>query len=393
MFILIVFLLVTNIAHSFDYEFKQQYQVGSDYTYNLRKKRLHNSLIWSQANWQLSKNKHRLKLELLYWHNLSQQKLLRKNELRFIEGYYQYSHDNWQLRAGMLQKSWGETFGVHTPDVVNAKDYQNLFFSKDEWSKLANFGLEFSHNLNKWSWELLFFPKARQNIFPLQFRSLKLENKQNHKFFKDFEAGAKISYLADYGAEISLHYFYHYSRLPLMQFNNNPANPLWQIHNERMHTIALSYNQAWQEWVLRSDLVFNKDIFNFNNPIPEKSNLLSWVIGVDRSFNDGRGDFALQLHNTQAFDTAADNSNNHWLSGRIQYSFLDQRLLAEFTPIWGFGDKDIWIKWWLISRISYAFDLGLELNLTWNLLDGRQWPSLNLEDNYHQLNFAVKYIF
>jgi len=284
-------------------------------------------------------------------------------DVRFLS--YEYLGEVTQLKIGVQQIPWGETFGFFIADIVNPRDYSDPIFNEIEWIRRGVFAINFQYLPDPFCFQFVVTPIPLNNILPkkgdpfyivpevlstaplLPRQSFDIDN-----FPDDAEYGVRVGYLMDCGVDLTTFYYHHFSRDPVLELTaENALKPI----TEKIDTVGGSISQAFDDWVLRGDCVVH-----LQTPFcwPQfgqvaRLDLVRAIVGVDRTFDD-EWCAGVQYHGD-----FWEGASLHSSSVQVSKGFCDGRHLIECFLYKGLNNRDLWIQ----PKYTLYFGCGLSISL------------------------------
>ena len=271
---------------------------------------------------------------------------------------YEYLGDVTQLKVGVQQIPWGETFGFFIADIINPRDYTDPLFNEIEWIRRGVFAINFQWLPDPFCLQLVVTPIPLNNILPRKGDPFYMVPKAlitapllPQEDIHDVEFGGRVGYLMDSGLDLAAFYYRHYSRDPILELRaDGSLKPI----SEKIDTVGGSLSQAFDDWVLRGDMVVHLET-PFSWPQTgqvARLDLVRTIIGTDRSF-DNDFCFGLQYHGD-----FWEEASLHGMSTQLSKGFCDGRHRLECFAYKGLNNRDLWIQ------PKYTFYLGSHLSVS-----------------------------
>lgn len=278
------------------------------------------------------------KIDGRYRHDLKDELDSSRNELQFREAFLEYQGNIASIRFGKQTIVWGQADGIRLLDIINPLNFREFVLDEYDNSRIARTALtttlpfsrgsELSlsilteHAANRYPngqerFALALLPDLPPDT-PIQISPLK-EPGQSLS-----ESDYALRYATFAGSwDISFNLYRHYSANPRVRIIT--AEEGLQIHPtyERNTLIGGSANNAFGDFVFRSELVYNTiQYYQSNDPshnFSEESPELQYILGADYS---GLSD---NLISAQWFQ---------WRTLEHQKSFTGNKIRNTLTLLW-----------------------------------------------------------
>ncbi|WP_282608629.1 DUF1302 family protein [Pelagibius sp. Alg239-R121] len=208
------------------------------------------------------------------------------------------------VRLGKQQVVWGEADGLKVLDVINPQSFREFILPEFEDSRIPLWTVNAEIPVGEDSLvQLLWIPDQTYNDIPdsdaaFAFSSPRLvprlpagvtvlstEFDRPNSFVEDSDAGARFTTFLD-GWELSANYFFHYSDTPVTRRRLLPGGVAVTQDYERTHLLGGSFNNAFDDWVVRGEVGYSTDRFFITEDAGDsdgvvKSGEVSYVLGLD----------------------------------------------------------------------------------------------------------------
>lgn len=257
-----------------------------------------------------------------------------------------YTTNKMAFTAGFQEVAWGETFGIYISDLVNPRDLRDPFFNDLSWIRIPTLTANAQFYLDKFSLQLIMTPVPRTNRYPSSLGGFRIQQPNDFEYSRfgtDSEYGAKLGYLFDFGMDLNVFYFHHWSRTPVFSYGVPLAAGsagFFSPISKRIETLGLMFSKAFDKWVIRGDHVTHLNTpFQSELSKPYKTvNYFRTVLGTDVTLEN---DVVLgaQYH----WDATPDTSE-HWAALRGSMKLFRGRLEPEIFIFKGINNSDAWIQ-------------------------------------------------
>ncbi|OQB16641.1 MAG: hypothetical protein BWY17_01567 [Deltaproteobacteria bacterium ADurb.Bin207] len=309
--------------------------------------------------------------------------------------------DYTDIRLGLQQIAWGETFGVPIADVVNPRDLRDPLFLEMDWVRRPTWTANVQVMVESLRLQAVATPLPRNNElpergsaydpFPPVLKGVEVEPQREFslgRFGRDGEYGGRLGYLFDFGLDVGLLYFFHWNRVPVYELAMQGGRPVVVPFQDRIHTAGITVSMAFEDWVLRGDGVMHGNVPWMTRDLQgtRRIDYLQAIVGVDRTTESG-WTLGAQFH----IDYRGDRMLT-WGSGRIQKSLWDGDLEPQIFAYIGVDNTDRWVQPRIDWHVLSLWTLSVRADLVWGttgdragdlgFIDGRHrvmmWTSLRL---------------
>jgi hypothetical protein len=284
------------------------------------------------------------------------------------------STDLGKLRLGFQEVAWGENFGFPIADIVNVRDLRDPLLLDADWVRLPSFMANYQLTLGQFRMQLVATPVPRAtplpdfgsslSLLPPALRGLPVTPAPGFpidRLGRDTEAGARFAFPLGGGVDLSLFYLMHWNRTPVFEADVTAAGPHLSVVQDRVHTMGLGFNKAFETIVLRGDaLVTVNDPYQSAAIGPALTGLHSQVVlGADYS-----SESHLVVGAQYQFD-ATPGWQLNWVSAHVGKGFFDGKLQPEVFVFRGLGNGDMWIQPMLTWRFLDSVSISARADFVW----------------------------
>lgn len=275
--------------------------------------------------------------------------------------------DFWHLIAGLQEVIWGEAFGLPVADVINPYDLTEYSLAQRSESRIPLAMLNTVFNQGPFSLQLIYVPLPRRSPDPEIGDGIEQIDPPKYRMFKDSEYGGRIGYLHSSGLDLKPFYYSHWSRWPVYSPQIFPEGLRLGPVESRVQSYGLSFSQAFQAVVVRSDVAEHRNIPIFN---PKKNTVEFYTqqqatIGADYNLDSGQGAFGGQLQVEDGTPRPSFLERGPLVYGalRMTGSFFNAALAPELLNFRGINNSDSWIQ----AKLSWYLpaDLTVTVNADW----------------------------
>lgn len=285
-----------------------------------------------------------------------------------------YSGERVAATLGFQEIAWGETFGLPIADVVNPRDLRDPLFFEMDWMRkpVACANLQYLGDSLRLQAIVTPVPRVtdppqRHSGFdplPPALDGVRLLPQRSYplgRAGRDAEYGGRAGYLFDFGLDASLFYYRHWSRTPVVELGFDGPEPVLVPIVERVESFGLTFSQAFEDWVLRGDVVLRpREPWSGDALGPHRRiRRIQSVVGADVTTQD---DWTLggQVHYEQR---ATDNL--FWLSARARKGLFDGRLEPQVFVYEGVGNTDLWLEPRVDWSVADAWTISARADFLW----------------------------
>lgn len=215
------------------------------------------------------------------------------------------------LTLGKQQVVWGEADGLKVLDIVNPQSFQYFILEEFEQSRIPTWMVNLETVVAGWDTQFLWIPDQTYHALPEDgstwaFSSPQLvpsaaglapnttvrmdKTDKPGKNIRDADTGLRLANNWR-GWDFSLNYFYHYDDLPVLHRRATPGPSPGIVLTpkyHRTHTFGGTANNAFGDWVLRTEVGYSTDRYLLSNDVGNtdgitKGNEIAYVLGLDWS--------------------------------------------------------------------------------------------------------------
>ncbi len=312
--------------------------------------------------------------------NVNQNSILKElNGFELREAYFDYSADNWSLRAGRQLIIWGAADGLRITDLVSPMNFTEFLARDYDDIRMPVEALKFQYFKDAMKLELVFVPVFKSFILPMnpqnpwamsmsvpqgiQQMNILPENKPKMTL-KNSEFGGRLTFNLS-GLDFSLAGLYTFNKMPVfskkVKIAKLPILPTLNITPEyhRMTFIGGDFSKPLGQFVIRGEMAFN-----FNKVLEtkldlEKHNTWNALLAVDW-YAPNEWMLSVQIANDAIGDYKKDliqEENTTLLTFNVSKSLLNSTLkLSDFI----YADLN---NGGFFSRFSADYSLSDQIHL------------------------------
>jgi hypothetical protein len=292
-------------------------------------------------------------------------------EVELRELYWDIGFDRANLRLGKQQVVWGQADGLKLLDVINPQDFREFILDDFDESRIPLWMVNLEVFLGVGDLQLLWIPDTSMHDLPTQGSTFEITAPfesipdgvpvhfepvdRPDSFFKDSDLGLRLSLFVD-GWDLTINYLYHYDDFPVVRKQAGVEGLRLLPSYERTHTFGGSASNAFGDFILRTELVFNSHKYIDTNTLINQgvavSQELGYVIGVDwTGFTDTF--VSIQVFQSKLLDYGdyvRDDTDTN-LTFLLRRSFLNESLNFEMLWVYHQNDADS------LLRLSAGYEL------------------------------------
>ncbi len=230
--------------------------------------------------------------------NLNQNSLLKEqNGFELREAYFDYSTDNWSLRAGRQLIIWGSADGMRITDLVSPMDLTEFLARDYDDIRMPVEALKFNYYKGSMKLELVFVPVFKGFILPMNPKNpwsmsmsvpkdmellLQLEKKPDFTL-KNSEFGGRLTFNFP-GIDFSLAALHTYDKMPVFITSLQPNKIIITPEYHRMTFIGGDFSKPLGQFVIRGEMAFNINKHLMTKQMStqlQKHNTINSLLGID----------------------------------------------------------------------------------------------------------------
>lgn len=218
-----------------------------------------------------------------------------KIELR--EAFFQYSHKNWDFRAGRQIIIWGASDGLRITDLVSPMDMTEFLARDYDDIRIPVNALRLKYFNTKLSAEMIFIPvsdfyilphssKNPWSVFPTSgtpFYDLRLDNHPKKKL-DNSEIGGRLSFFLS-GIDMSLYALHTWNKMPVFEYANSANEDTVLVTGiyDRLDMLGLDVSLPVSQFVVRVEFsTFFNELQQTNSEFQTTNrNALNYLLGID----------------------------------------------------------------------------------------------------------------
>ena|GEM_PF-5535086 len=243
-----------------------------------------------------------------------------RDEFRWDNLQLSLFKDIFSLRMGWQTVHWGETLGPSLLDLINPRDLRDPSDWLQSNRKLAVPLLLFAISKDKATFEVWSSPASSQGLLPDFWQGVPVEivgRKVQHDF--GLRLGQRWA-----GWDLKFQALQHEARIPALVFSLQAFEPMIQASFPRQTSYGLSLSQAWDNIVLRSEVLHAR-----SEEIPVQ-NLMDFaenqaVVGIDGNWGE-HFFWGTELRASQQKSMRPIDEHVQWLIVQGRWNFFDDRL-------------------------------------------------------------------
>lgn len=230
--------------------------------------------------------------------NLNQNSLLKElNGFELREAYFDYTANNWGLRAGRQLIIWGAADGMRITDLVSPMDMTEFLARDYDDIRMPVEALKFQYFNQTMTLELVFIPVFKGFVLPLNpknpwsmplpqlegIQTILLDEDKPETAIKNSEFGGHLTYTLP-GIDFSVAVLHTWNKMPVIQKTLQGDELSLQPTYKRMTFVGGDLSKPLGQFVFRAEAAYN---FNKhfatrqpNQPL-QKHHTFNYLIGVD----------------------------------------------------------------------------------------------------------------
>lgn len=293
-----------------------------------------------------------------------------------------YKGESFTLIGGRQVISWSETFGLNIMDIVNPRDYSYYILPDLDWTEIPVWLIIAKFFGENWYLEALVNPYGENNKMAEKgtefdrYNGLPFERTGSSEH--NVECGARISYLFDFGLDLSFIYYRHINRNPFYYLNDDYR---LQLPDDMVNSYGLTFSHSAGSWVFRGDFLFNQD-----NPVRSDAlgithqNWYQSIIGADWTADSGL---------IIGWQVITDSLNSEeWAGIRISKGYDAFEFLI--MGITGIDNADRWLRY----EITWKGMNSLNIRARFDTLDGGNGSGfIEGYKNNDRLEIEISYLY
>ena len=252
-----------------------------------------------------------------------------------------------QLRLGIQDISWGETFGFNVIDVANPRDLTEPLFTDDSEAKIPVAMVSQQLFIGSWNFQGIYTPLPSRSPLQNSYKEIPIRKPEKYKAIRDAEYGFKTGYLFDFGLDANIFVFEHWNRAPAFRLVAIPTGVELQPRERRVQSYGGSFSQAFDAVVIRGDYAIHNNI-----PIATTNAQKVYfyqqqqsILGFDVTSKEQRT-LGLQYF-FERYDRPVDayKYTLYQLAGaRLQFKMFDELFENQLIVFSGLGVRDLWVN-------------------------------------------------
>lgn len=279
-----------------------------------------------------------------------------------------------EIALGKQVIKWSETFGFNILDIANSKDYSEYVFTDSSHSSIGNWFAKLALKSDNFKADFYYTPLAQNSILPKPGSEYDIYlnkdfsiNMPKYKAFTNSEYGFRLNSILFENLDLSLIYFHHYTRIPVLLLN--PIN-FYSIETttKQENSIGASFSLVAGDWVFRGDFLYtSKTILTEDFIDIFETDHVQSIIGTDRSF-ESNSTIGIQLNYDDYLSDSFDY--NIWAGIKLIQSFFNEKLNFETIYYKGLNNEDCWIRPEIKTYFfdNYFFKLNADIVFNSNAL-------------------------
>jgi len=347
------------------------------------------------------------------------------SEIIFNELYFNYSRDNFRIRAGNQIYAWGTADRFNPTSYFNPLDLRELFFKDEDEFRLGTLSLSSTFFLKDYSLDFVFVPVHSPSLlapnnnfwsfsmnhyfFPVKFKADKGEELDE----KNFAYGTKISGNR-HGVDFSLSAYHGPDNNPLwlpMAIQLQANEPLSILVDPKYYVLNMlggDFSVNINRFVFQGELSFSPDKkglaeYDFNNtnkdltlPLAVKESFyFSYAFGFNYSLPlhllihnyQGNPLFSFEWFQAKYLDKdLASPFITDLVTLKFEDSYFDDYLYFSLTGLYGFKNKDRIIT----PLLSYDFQNGFKVEFSYSRIKGKDSGSSRGLDSDNSVFYYLK---
>lgn len=308
-----------------------------------------------------------------------------RSELNARDAFVDASFDNDDFRIGKQQIVWGESVGIFTADVVNARDLREFILPDFEFIRIPKWAIDYEHDWGSFHSEIMWSPILQfddVNIPGVPFSPALPLPPQTPAVFNgtrvpvnsaaNAESGIRLSYLID-GWDVSAYEFYGWDHDPVLFRVVAPAGVyVFSPAYERLPITGATFSKDAGPFVLHGEGIFSQGKYlpTLNVATPDgvvRKDTIDGTLGLSRSYFNCL-DTSAQFIERDVLDYGPvpifqEYPETHRLSLWLKAHFFHHHLEPEITVISTIGHSDMMLNPRLNINLAGAWQISLGANI------------------------------
>ncbi len=289
-----------------------------------------------------------------------------RSELSVRDAFIDASFDNDDFRVGSQQIVWGESVGIFTADVVNARDLREFILPDFEFIRTPKWAMDYEHDWGGVHSELVWSPILQfDNInvpgapfspaIPLPARTPAVFNGTitPANTLANSESGIRLSYLIG-GWDISAYEYYGWDHDPVLFRTIVPGGVyVFTPAYERLPISGATFSKDLGAFVMHGEGIYSQGKYlpTLSVSSPDgvvRKDTIDATLGLSRSYFE-HVDISAQFIERDVLDYGSvpifqEYPETHRFSLWMKGHFLDHHLEPEFTVISTIGHSDLMLN-------------------------------------------------
>ncbi|KHD88260.1 MAG: hypothetical protein OM95_08850 [Bdellovibrio sp. ArHS] len=330
----------------------------------------------------------------LYWHNFTesdgrQYEVIPTNVLRIHSLYVSKYLNNWVFRLGWEVLENGETMGAHRPNYLNPVSFENYAFDAEKIREVAQPAAHIKYIFNDSAVEYFYVIKNEKIPLPLFIANGTVaDGEPDRVAFRDTEQSVRLrTYFSEIGLESTFLYSQHFSRVPVYTLQSNPeGKDVYKVFSKKMESASISINKAWEQWVLRADVTYHKDMpfMRFSSSDYIIKDLYDGAAGLEYSYGEKRS-LITQLHYV---NNNEPESPLYYGSIWLKESFWRDKFDVSLGYYSGLGNGDSH----LVTNLNYDVGEQWSLGVGFMQFHSRSGGFFQLLEGEDQIQLTLKFL-
>lgn len=215
-----------------------------------------------------------------------------KIELR--EAFFQYTSNNWDIKAGKQIVTWGVADGIRITDIISPMDYSEFLARDYDDIRIPVNAIKLKYIQTNYNLELLFVPIPEFFVLPVEEGNpwsitnsfempyqVDMENMPD-KTIDNCEFGGRFSFYLS-GIDFSVSALHTWNKMPVIQYgySQNMDTLLLKSNYNRMEMIGIDFSKPVWKFVVRGEVAgYFNELIEYSTAAINK-NTLNALLGID----------------------------------------------------------------------------------------------------------------
>lgn len=216
-----------------------------------------------------------------------------KIELR--EAFFQYTTNNWDIKAGKQIIIWGVADGLRITDIVSPMDYTEFLARDYDDIRIPVSAFRLKYVKPSYNFELVFIPVSEFFILPVDnenpwsiTHSFTMPyqasmDKTPDKTIKNSEFGGRFSFYLN-GIDFSVSVLHTWNKMPVFSYGYSQNKDTLQLkaHYKRLDMLGFDFSKPLGKFVVRGEFAeYLNELQEINHEELIKKNSTNLLLGID----------------------------------------------------------------------------------------------------------------